>query len=307
METLEYSHPSLFSLEEVPESPILQEGETGIRLNARGLYSDGQTLGFELLITYCFPRSYIRCFQRFSQSLSCILEDAATGQVATLPTVDVHKRYPPLQGPSFRGPYQPEAVPRSFKVGCLCIPFALPLAPSGQWGPRLFVTATLHEHVSNTLAFDCDLPRVHSFLGGVPHLPLSSEQGASPAPSLQRLVLKASRKETYRAGEPILLEAALRLLPEELEEFGTEQWVRSLFICATRQDNQASYARNWLGERLVFPDDVRRESVRGQDMAVIRASFDLSQAVGEQLEDGVYYAQVSARQYRSPILEFSCK
>jgi hypothetical protein len=331
MEPLAYDFPGLFGFEEAPEFPALEPPDTGLRIHARRLQHDGETLSFELLVTYRFPRSFCRTFQRFDHALSCMLEDTETGQSAVFRLIDMHKKYPAMQGTNFRGATAPEASPRSFQSGYVLVPLRIPLPSPSVHRPTLFVTVFLQHHVSNTLAFQLREGSVETFLGGrAIHLPTlaelarqrdldeeeepeTSEQPAPPAlapepgPPAGLLRLTARGPGPFARGEPLLLEAALALTPEGLAEAGADGWLRSLFVCATRQDNQTSVSGPAWGERLLFADDVRRERLEGREWVVLRASFELAEALGTPLRRGVHYLQASSRQFRSPVLELACE
>jgi hypothetical protein len=195
--------------------------------------------------------------------------------------------------------------------------------------PTFFATVFLQHHVSNTLAINVREGSVDGYLEGRPFHVLTAQEVARQAPALEDeeeqeapvaprpaavqsppegvLQLAARAPGPYRPAEPVLLDATLALTPECLDEAGPEAWLRSLVACATRQDNQTSCAGNWLGERLLFADDVRRERVGGRELAVIRASFELAEVIGARLRRGLHYVQVSARQFRSPMLELRCE
>ncbi|WP_147332798.1 hypothetical protein [Archangium gephyra] len=330
MTFLPYELPSLFTFEQDAGSPVIQAPEVGIRISARDVEYAQDVLRFELLVSCCFPRSYVQSFQRFSQALVFVLEDAAGGRATMARTIDPHKRYPAMSGPNFRKPPVVDAAPRSFRTNWMRVPLELPL-PVPAWGPSFFVTVLLQEHVSNTLAFDLLHGGVRSFLGGRRHALLTASgiededetppdpaelfpslpsappgDTSEPVPAVGSLTLTPRGAGPFSGNSAILLDATLVLPGEELAVGGAEAWLRSLFICSSHQATQFPRVGNWLGDRLVFPDDVRTRKVAGREQALISQSFALTDLLGGPLSPGTHYVQVSARQYRSNMVTLTC-
>lgn len=185
-------------------------------------------------------------------------------------------------------------------------------------GATLFVTVFLQHHVSNTLSFDVRAMDEGSFLDGRPFHVVTVEEaerreeedastpGTLPPPD-GLLELTPRKPGPYSRSEPILFDTTLMLTPERLDEVGPEGWIRSVFLCATRQDNQTSRAGNGWKERLVYPDDFSYEHVEGQRVAVLRAPLELTDIIGSPLRPGLHYVHASARRFRSKMVEIVCR
>jgi hypothetical protein len=331
MTFLPYELPALFTFEKEVGSPVIEAPEVGIRISASDVEYTQEVLRFELLVSYCFPRGYVQAFQRLSQALVFVLEDAAGGRADAGRTVDPHKRYPAMSGPNFRGPPPVEAAASSFRTSWMRVPFEIPL-PTPAWGPSFFVTVLLQQHVSNTLAFDLLNGGVRSFLGGRPHALLTTSDrddedeappdpaelfpsppapppAAAPKPApvaVGSLTLTPRAAGPFSVNSAITLDATLVLPGEELAVGGPEAWLRSLFVCTIHQATQFSRVGNWLGDRLVFPDDVQVKKVAGREQAVISQPFALTDLLEGPLSPGTHYVQVSARQYRSNTVMLTC-
>ncbi|WP_437723766.1 hypothetical protein [Sorangium sp. So ce861] len=327
MAHLEYEVPSLFRFEQRRESPVLRDDETGIRIHAASIAYDGARLRFDLLITCSFACSYFAAFHKLTRGLVFSLEDADGGRASVARTIDPHKRYPHRSGPNFKGSYVPEASPSSFSTRWVSIPLDVPVVRRPAY-PTFFVTVFLQEHVSNTLAFNLWNGAVTSYVAGAPSpLALAGDEGddegdegdggdegeptsspKGPVPPVPRGAGVTLRAAAPRFGpdEPVWFDGSLGVTAEEFALGGADGWLRSLFVCATRQDTQTSRIVHWLGDRLVFPGDMVRYGGPGSVLYGASFRFELASIVGARPPPGVYFVQLSARHYRSPVVCIQC-
>ncbi|MFH1143588.1 MAG: hypothetical protein V1774_03505 [Candidatus Eisenbacteria bacterium] len=153
----------LVSGEDRPGFPRLVPLQPGIRIHAAEIAYAQPDLSFHLLVTYCFPREFVKRFQRLDQALTLLAEDAASGLHAALSLADPHKRYPALEGENYRAGPPPRT--RAFRTGYREIPLGLSVEPP-DFHPSLFLRVVLQDHVSNVLAFDLSAPAVVSYQDG---------------------------------------------------------------------------------------------------------------------------------------------
>lgn len=313
MDPLDVDIPSLLTFGSVPESPRLDPPDVGLRLRARGVAWDGEALSFELLAGHLFEAGFAGGFQRLSEGIVVGLEDAQRGRAAAVRIHDPWKRYPRRQGPNFGGIRAPAPGAPTHSGGSAVMPLRVRLEGPLEPGPSLYVTAFLHQHVSNTLAFDVPDGSVASFLGGEPReIPAEADEeppaGDAPGgPSPRRggtpaLALGARTSGAVARGAPVVLDATLALAEDELAAFGPEGWLRSLFLWTSARDTQATRVGQWLEGRAVFADDFQVQTLGGEPRAVATASFELP----HDLAPGVHHVHVSARHHRSSVLELTC-
>jgi hypothetical protein len=301
----------LFTFLPVAESPRIDAPDTGLRLAVRGVDYDGDALSFELLATYQLEPGFVAAFEDLTEAIVIAFEQPEGRLAKGFPTVDWHKRYPPRSGPNFTGirPWPDGALGET--GGSMVMPLTVGVPPPLLPGPSFYATALLHGYFSNTLAFDLAAGSVASFLEGKPFDPPKEGDEASgpstgssagptaaarPAPVLS---LAARKAGVYASREPIPLQATLALPPDELATLGPEGWLSSLFIWTDAQPV------HWLGQRAVLADDFALGAVGRETRAVATANFDLGQLMNP-LGSGTHYVQVSARQYRSNVLEIAC-
>lgn len=325
MSKLDYAIPSLFRFEETSAAAAVDA--PGIRINAASVEHDGDVLRFDLHVTCMFSRFYAASFHKITHGLVVSLEDADGGRAAVMRAIDPHKRYPRLQGPNYKGGYVKETAPTSFSTRWIVIPFEVPIVRRAVY-PTFFVTTFLHDHVSNTLGINLWDASVTSYSRGVESEILLGEgeddepeddddEGgdedsvASPkAPEPQRgwgagMSLQASAP-VVGPGEPVWFEGSISVTPAELKKGGADGWLRSIFVCSTREDTQASKIVHWLGERVVFPGDMALYGAGAESLYGTSFRFELGSLLGMRVPPGVHYVQLSARHHRSNVVAVRC-
>ncbi len=321
MRPVEHAFAGLFGYEREPGSPVIRPPAIGLRLAADGASFDGETLALDLLLGRRLPAHVVRSFRRLPDALALVVEDAASGRAAAFPTIHPRVRRPAAPGPNYLG-RQP--TDRSFSSGWMRVPLEVRVSPATYPGASVFVTAVLQDLASNTLAVDLRRESVASFLGGLPFVVerdrdagdesevegqvggAVTSAGPAGAPVQEGIAVVPPGPILAQPGVPLELRATLAIAPDELAAGGAEGWLRSIFVRAVREDMQAVLVADWLGERIVFPEDVRRTVLGGKERIVIEAKIDLRAAFGDALLGGRWFATVSARRYRSSIVEVAC-
>jgi hypothetical protein len=133
-----------------PGQPELDE--VGIMLGCEGLTIEDSELRFRLLLTYELTSSLFEAFQVASWAIVVTLECPETGQSAAFNLVDPFVRYGPLDGPNYKGSHE-EDDGMCTDGAAVALELAVSL-PGEALRPTLYVTASLQDIVSNTLAID---------------------------------------------------------------------------------------------------------------------------------------------------------
>lgn len=333
MHTLTYNNPALFWLESQSESSVIDPARDETYIHAANVDYDGAILRFDLLITHCFADQFVRQFQRFSDALVFMLEDADQARAEVGNTVDPHKRYPPMQGPNFKGGSLNMATSNIFITGWIGIPFEIEL-PIPEFDPSFFVTVYLLHQKSNTLCFDLTKGNLFGTASDGEEWDQDQDYDGDDDDDLQEdmelqdvedqieeplkkdgkqdktsvgIVLDTPSKIQIKTGDPITIEARLQIKKEELILGGVEKWMRSLNICIIHKDTQMPICINLLGDRIVFAKDMHSITEEDQEFAVAPLNFELQKLIGHKLDPGVYYVFLSARQYKSEALEILCE
>ncbi len=336
MGALPFTVPSLLTFEPAEGSP--EPGDSGLLLAGHGATFSGGRLRLDLRLAWSFPARWASTFQRLTDAVVLVVEDAGAGAAVALRAVDPHKKYTEREGPNWRGPPPPElppgpvpdrpaeeplpdaqeekaaaaaeaggadegppGEPSGDEAGWMSVPAELETAPPPWTGPSVFVTARLHGHVSNTLALELGPGGVatSSFLWGKPWEPARHAAGEPPA----------------GVPRPPPGKTALELAPREGGPPGAGALEARLRLPPA--DLAAGGPEAWL--RSVFVTAVLRGdqlpvavSWLGDRLALrddlppggeARLPFALRDLFAGPLPSGTWDVQVSARHHRSPILE----
>ena len=164
---LKYEITGFLEKRERKEHPHLEFPDTGMLINVADLGYEEDVLSFRLLLTYQLSRPFIRQFQRFERALVFSFENAETGQAAVGHLVDPFRRFPELSGPNFKAAGKMETPATVHVKGWLSLPFGVLMGPPMNH-PAFYITVSLQQMTSNTLALDLDRVEVHSFKEGSP-------------------------------------------------------------------------------------------------------------------------------------------
>lgn len=161
--SLDYDFTGLFRGVSRKNFPSIANIGTGIRINVDGLDYNNGMLSFNVLVAYCFSRSFIMKFHNVEWSLILTIDDIASARGLSLNLRDPHKRYQNSRRAERTFPRTEEPV--SFVESYVEIPLAIRVLKP-IFSPSIFLTVTLHEFQSNRIGLDLLKMEVNPYADG---------------------------------------------------------------------------------------------------------------------------------------------
>ncbi|MFK5856891.1 MAG: hypothetical protein QM503_12240 [Bacteroidota bacterium] len=145
---LNHYFSGLFSYEDREGFPSIESTFEGIKISIDGLKLEGNELAFNLLVTYCFNRSYINNFKKIDWGLVLTIDDIVSTEGLSFTLRDTSKRYKYSSNINYNNNNSNEFSDDEFIEGYIEVPVViLPIFESKF--SDIYLSVILHRAISN--------------------------------------------------------------------------------------------------------------------------------------------------------------